>query len=235
MMTNVSFFRGNLLVRASFTRPILDFEQLAPVFNSMIYSSLQPSFAISANDFSVNRSNRLGEICIKFNLYSGPNSIALFSDRLAFEFVNLVTTDYPVVLDLLHRVHDAFPQHFSLLESERFETQYLSHFLLPPSESVEQYLGRFAMRQRLTGFANLGDFFEDPIARISVVSADQSWQSRLSIERSLAVANGIFLDLSTILNHASWDVPFLDKVTQLRKIALAWFESLELEPTDVFP
>jgi hypothetical protein len=235
MMTKVSFYRGNLLVRASFTRPILDFGQLAPVFNSMIYSSLQPAFAISANDFSTNVSNRLSEICIKFNLYSGPNSIALFSDRLAFEFVNLATTDYPIVLDLLHRVHDAFPQYFLSLECERFETQYLSHFLLLPTESVEQYLARFAMKERLTGFANLGDFFEEPTARISVVSADQSWQSRLSIERSLATANGIFLDLSTILSHTSWGVPFLDKLALLRRIAHAWFASLALESADVFP
>jgi hypothetical protein len=136
-----------------------------------------------------------------------------------------------MVFDLIRLVHDSFPQHFTSLECEQVEVQSFSHFDL--AESVTQYLSRFAMKDHLAAFKSVGSFIEEPCWRSSVTAADQSWSSRLAIERSLAISNGIYFDLSTRLRAASWELPFDQKLLLMRKIGNAWLEALNLESADV--
>jgi hypothetical protein len=231
-MYKVKFFRGNLLVRMPLKRPILDVQTFVPRFNELIYAALVPVFPVTPADFSINSGARLSDIWAKFNLYAGPNSVTLFTDRLAFEFVNLFLQDYPLIYDLLHRVHDEFPVRFESYDYERVEAQSLVHFeLLPPAEAT-QYLKRFELQEHLGSFSTVGSFVEEPGARISVMAADNSWRSRIVVERSLGVANGVYLDVNTILNNGSKDVSFDEKLKLALGIGNAWLRTLSLESTD---
>jgi hypothetical protein len=232
-MHKATFFRGNLLVRMPFTRPILDVRSLALQFNELIYAALAPAFPVTPADLSVNSSNRLSEIWAKFNLYAGPNSVTLFTDRLAFEFLNLLFSDYPLVYDLLRRVADEFPSHFESCDYERVEVQSFVHLeLLPPAEAT-QYLKRFEHKVDLAPFSSLASFVvEEPGARMSVIAADLSWRSRIGIERSLAIANGVYLEVSTTLNKVSKEVPFDEKLRLAQSVGDTWLQVLALEQSN---
>jgi hypothetical protein len=232
-MYKTTFFRGNLLVRMPFTRPILDVRSFAVQFNELIYEALAPVFPVTPADLSINSSNRLSEIWAKFNLYAGPNSVTLFTDRLAFEFLNLLLPDYPLVYDLLRRVHDEFPLHFELCDYERVEAQSFVHLeLLPPAEAT-QYLKQFERLGDSASFSSLASFVvEEPGARMSVIAADSSWRSRIGIERSLATSNGVYLEVSTTLNKGSKEVPFDEKLRLAESIGDAWLRVLALERCD---
>ena len=212
----------------------MDVRSFAGQFNELIYAALVPVFPVTPADLSINSSNRLSEIWAKFNLYAGPNSVTLFTDRLAFEFLNLLLPEYPLVYDLLRRVHDAFPLHFELCDYERVEVQSFVHLeLLPPVEAT-QYLKRFErLGDMASSFSSLASFVvEEPGARMSVIAADSSWRSRIGIERSLAIANGVYLEVSTTLNKGSKEVPFDEKLRLAESIGDAWLRVLALERSD---
>jgi hypothetical protein len=232
-MYKVRFFRGNLRVRMPLKRPILDVQSFAPQFNELIYAAVAPAFPVAPADFSVNSGNRLSDIWAKFNLYAGPNSITLFTDRLAFDFVNLLLQDYPLIYGLLRRVHDEFPVHFESCDYERVEAQSFTHLeLLPPAEAA-QYLKRFEQQDHLGSFSTVGSIVEEPGARISVMATDSSWRSMIAVERSLAIANGVYLEVNTILNNGSKEVSFDEKLKLAEGIGNAWLRTLSLESTDV--
>jgi hypothetical protein len=65
-----------------------------------------------------------------------------------------------------------------------------------------------------------------------VMAADNSWRSRIVVERSLGVANGVYLDVNTILNNGSKDVSFDEKLKLAMGIGNAWLRTLSLESTD---
>jgi hypothetical protein len=232
-MYKTTFFRGNLLVRMPFTRPILNVGSFAGQFNELIYAALAPTFPVTPADLSVNSSNRLSEIWAKFNLYAGPNSVTLFTDRLAFDFVNLSLPDYPLVYDLLHRVHDEFALHFKLCDYERVEAQSFIHLELQPPAEATQYLKRFERSEELASFSSLVSFVvEEPGARMSVIAADLSWRSRIGIERSLAIANGVYLEVSTTLNKVSKEFPFDEKLRLAQSVGDTWLQVLALEQSN---
>jgi hypothetical protein len=234
-MYKTTFFRGNLLVRMPFTRPILDVRSFAAQFNELIYAAVAPAFPVTPADLSVNSSNRLSEIWAKFNLYAGPNSVTLFTDRLAFDFLNLSLPDYPLVYDLLRRVHDEFPLHFKLCDYERVEAQSFVHLELQPPAEATQYLKRFEHSEELALFSTLGGGFvvEEPGARMGVIAANSSWRSRMGIERSVAIANGVYVEVSTALHKGSKEVPFDEKLRLAQSVNDVWLRILALEQSDV--
>src|SRR6516165_319271 len=112
-MFRVKLNRGNLSVSLPFVRPLMQQPQtLAPTFFELIYGALVPDYPVTVAELSAGAGNKLNDIFARFNLYGGPNATTLYTDRLAFDFVNLIPTDYPIVYDLMRRVHDAVPSVF---------------------------------------------------------------------------------------------------------------------------
>jgi hypothetical protein len=231
-MFKVRLVRGNLNVTLPFIRPITDWQPAIPRFFEMIYQALSPAFAIAPNQLSINPALKLGETNARFNLYGGPNSVTLFSDRLTFEFVSLISSDYPVVYDLMRRVHDAFPSSFPSCGYNTVETQSYIHFDIMPPDEVGEYLERFHLKGALDSFSIFGAFVEEKIARFGAIAADQSWQCRFGVDRSLLLANGIFVDLSMTLRNQTKEVTFLDKLQFAEKIGAAARAALRLESAD---
>ena len=49
----------------------------------------------------------------------GVSLVTMHSERLAFDFPNLVPNDLPVVQQIIQATHDAFPKAFAELDYER--------------------------------------------------------------------------------------------------------------------
>jgi hypothetical protein len=210
----------------------LDWPPIPPRHFELIYRALAPKVAISAAEFSANAGFKLSEVFARFNLYGGANSITLYSDRLSFDFSNLLRADFPVVFDLMRSVHDEFPAVFPSCEYEQVEATGMHHFdLLPPGE-VNEYLARFGATERLQSFSAVTpEFVLEPCARFGVKAADESWKCRFGVDRSLALANGLFVDSQMTLRLGN-AVPFVDKLIFAEKIGNAYFQALELEHDD---
>jgi hypothetical protein len=231
-MPKFTFLRGNLSVKMPLTRPIFSFQGVSARFCELIYKSLAPTFPVGPNDLSGNPANRLSEIWARFNLYSGPNTVTLFSDRLSFDFVNLLRTDYPIILDLMRRVHDEFPSAFPECEYERVDsTSYIHLELLPPAD-VPTYLQRYQLKEIQKAFADTGKIVVEPGMRHGVAASDEKWQTKFGVDRSLASDKAVFVDVSTTLKQLPKEFSFLEKQQLFQKIGDACLKALGLEPAD---
>src|ERR1700757_2632628 len=138
-MLKVKLNRGNLSVNLPLVSLLIQSQTWAGEFFQMVYGALVPDFPVKASEFSGGSGNRLSDIFGKFNLYSGPNSVTLYSDRLSFDFSNLLPGDYPIVYDVMRRVHDAFANAFPAADFDRVEATSLIHYEAELPGAARQY------------------------------------------------------------------------------------------------
>ncbi|MCK1489706.1 hypothetical protein IVB14_04525 [Bradyrhizobium sp. 180] len=232
-MLRVKLNRGNLNVSLPFARPLLMQPQtIAPTFFQMVYGALTPDFPVAAAELSGGAGNKLSDVFARFNLYGGVNTATLYCDRLSFEFANLISADYPIVYDIMRRIHDALPDAFGQVGYARAEINSFIHFEVEPPGDVHHYLSRFQPTGSLQSFDNVGELVTEPVGRFHLIGADQTWRCRFGVEKSVSLANGIFVDLGIVLTNPSDAAPFVPFVTKLEKasrIGIATRAALELE------
>src|SRR5262245_44039399 len=110
----------------------------------MIYQALTNKIRINPSDFSVASSFNLGEVRARYAVYGGNTSVSLQSDKLVLDFPNLLQSDLPIVADIMHSVHDAFPKAFSDVPYNRIEVLAYEHLQLQENEAVARFLDRYA-------------------------------------------------------------------------------------------
>jgi hypothetical protein len=229
-MFRVKLNRGNLSVSLPFVRPLMQQPQtLAPTFFELIYGALVPDYPVTVAELSAGAGNKLNDIFARFNLYGGPNATTLYTDRLAFDFVNLIPTDYPIVYDLMRRVHDAVPSVFPNAEFDRVEATSLIQFEAQPPGDAREYLSHFQPMGSLEAFKEIGEFICEPVARFNLIGTDQTWRCKFGVEKSLPLANGVFVDLNMVLNRQPKTVPFSEKLELTSRIGTAVRAVLDLE------
>jgi hypothetical protein len=228
-MLKVKLNRGNLSVSLPLVRPLMQPQSLAPTFFELVHDALVPDFPVKPAELSGGSGNKLSEVFGRFNLYGGPNSVTLYTDRLSFDFVNLIPADYPIIYDLTRRVHDAFASAFEATDFDRAEATSLIHFEAEQPGAAREYLNSFQPVRSLEPFKQIGELVWEPVARFTLVGTDQTWRCRFGVEKSLALENGIFVDLNMVLSNQSKAVPFATKLELASRIGTAARTVLELE------
>src|SRR5689334_3270865 len=84
-----------------FDRPIFDWTGVTQNFFDVIFKQVGAKIPVHVNEFSAYASGKLNEMYARYNVYGGPSSVSLFSDRLAIDFPNLLPADIPLVGELL--------------------------------------------------------------------------------------------------------------------------------------
>jgi hypothetical protein len=228
-MLKVKLNRGNLSVNLPLVRPLIQAQTWAPQFFEMVYGALVPDFPIKPSEFSGGTGNKLTDIFGKFNLYGGANSVALYTDKLSFDFVNLLPSDYPIVYDLMRRVHDAFPNAFPAADFDRVEATSLLHLEAEEPGAARDYLNGFPPVRPLEPFEAIGELVWEPSARFGLIGADQTWRCKFGVEKSIALENGIFVDLNMVLSNQPKTIPFATKLELASRVGTAMRGVLELE------
>ncbi|UPT88611.1 hypothetical protein HAP41_0000005880 [Bradyrhizobium barranii subsp. apii] len=229
----VKLNRGNLTVSLPFARPLLMQPQLIPPsFFQMVYGALTPDFPIAAAEFSAGAGNKLSEVFARFNLYGGVNTATLYCDRLVFDFANLTPADYPIVYDIMRRIHDAFPNAFDQVGYARTEISSFIHFEVEAPGDANEYLNRFQPTGSLQPFVGVGELVTEPVGRFHLIGVDQTWRCKFGVEKSAALANGIFVDMTIVLSNPGV-LPrfssFVSKLEMASRIGIATRAVLELE------
>lgn len=232
-MFKVKLARGNESINVPFREPILDWREASARFFDLIYRSLTPRYMVTVADLSANGGPKLSDAWAKYQLRGAPSSITLFSDRLYFDFVNLLDSDYLIMYDIIGHVHDKFPNVFPQLDYDRIETQSATHFELAHPAKVDDYLNLFEAKNSLSAFASFGNFVDERIARFGVMAADQSWRCRFGVDRSLSLPNGVFIDMTLTLRYKEKNGTFTETLLLAQRISEACRTTLMLEASDV--
>lgn len=229
-VTTYTSLRNSVHVQVVFTEPIMNWTDIASRFFAMIYSALRSKLTLNLSDFSFNYGNALSDVRARYNLYGGATSVSLLPDRLAFDFPNLLPTDYSIAADVMATIHDAFPKAFEERLYDRIEVQTYEHVELGSAESVIAILDRFKM-PGLESYFDL-PIVQQPSCKLNLSAQDMSWQCSLQAERSLLVSSALFLAITVSLRNVTPSMPFLEKQMLIRGLMRALTTSLGLEPAN---
>jgi hypothetical protein len=224
--------RQNLHCQLPLKRPILEFTNAPSRFFSMIFDSLVGKIQVNASDFSARAGVSVSEVQWKYNIFSGPTSVTLYPDRLAFDFPNLTPSDFAVVRLIMEAVHDSFPAAFPELDYERVEVQSLEHLDLTNEASVHDLLLPYEMKSVSTVFGK-GQVIQRPATKFELISEDQRWQCTCTVERSLLQATAVFAALVISLRKMTPKIPFAEKLELAQKVGRSCLSVVGLEIDDV--
>jgi hypothetical protein len=197
----------------------------------MVYDRVNPHYAVAANHLSANAgAQRLGEAFARYNVFGGPTSITIFSDKLVFDFPTVLVRDYQTVASILNLTYDGLREDFEDARFETIDVRSAEHAQLQMPHEVEKYLERFRLN-RIEPGASLGPVVQEFAGIMRVRSVDDSWQCRLAVEKSIAVTNGLFVDMAVTLRDAE-QAPFAEKYEIFRRIAKGCNEMLGLSPVE---
>jgi hypothetical protein len=198
----------------------------------MIYDCLAGKIQVNASDFSVRGGNTLTEVQAKYNVFGGLTSVTMHPDRLAFDFPNLVPSDFPVVRQIIEAAHDAFPKVFAELDYERADIQSYEHLEVMHETKVQELLASYEMKS-VSAIFGKGRVVQWPAGKFELISEDQRWQCTCTIERSLLKATAVFVALMISLRKLTAQVPFVEKAALAQEVSQSCLAVLGLETDDV--
>jgi hypothetical protein len=196
----------------------------------MIYDTLSSKLPVDPSHFSGQSANALSDVRAKYNIFGGPTSISLQSDKLVFDLPNLIPNDFPIVRDIIPSVHDALPTAFPELDYQRVEVNTYDHVELVEQGAVDAFLDRYKLPENEKAFHV--PVVSRPGVRFGVLSQDQSWQADFSADRSLMSVNALFVVLNLSLRKVDRSSPYLDKARLVFDIRTSCFSAVGLEDVD---
>jgi len=216
-----------LHVHLVFVRPLVDWTDTTPRFIEMVFQALENKIRLSPSEFSAVGGGSLGDLRAKYAIYGGGTSVTLQSDKLAFDFPNLIQTDLTTVADIMRSIHDAFPSAFPEVSYNKIDVQSYEHLELENNAAVATFLNRYAL-------PGLADAFGEPTVtypgvRFTVAAADQRWECVFSVDRSLLSPAAVFAALQLSLREVDNASPYDEKAARVTKFANACYKLVGLE------
>jgi hypothetical protein len=176
--------RENLHVQCYFKRPLFRWQDLAVRFFEMVYDSLGARLNVQPSELTTYPTHSLGEARARYTIYGGTTSVSLYSDRISFDFPNLLPSDMSLVLEIMSTLHDAFPSAFPEAEQVRIEVQDFAHFDIGTQEAVNDFLNLYRIAAVEGVFGDDFPIINTPALKFAAVAQDASWKSVVSVEAS---------------------------------------------------
>jgi hypothetical protein len=197
----------------------------------MMYDCLAGKIQVNASEFLYRGGTTLGELLAKYSIFGGATSITIHTDRLAFDFPNLLPNDFPVVMQIIEAAHDAFPHAFSELNYERADIETHEHLDVMHEAKVQELLAPYEIKSVSAVFGE-GRVVQRPAAKFELISEDQRWQCTCTIERSLLKPTAVFVALATSLRKLTPKSPFYEKAGLAREVSRSCLAVFGLEVDD---
>lgn len=221
-------FRGKTVqeqfrLTKTFDRPVLSWANLPQEFFEAIFSKLGDTLRIRPSDFSAAPSFSPGDLNATFRIFGGASTITLTAENLVLHFPNLPEDQYQLAVDTYFASSDAVA---SILPRAVYKTllvQNTQHMDLVEGGKFKNFISGFSI-DRLSDHYQQIDYgtFEQGI-KYFFSSSDHSWSMQFQLEKSLAIANGIFTSLDIVINDLEkYDTPQaeLDLVVLANKLAM---------------
>ena len=190
--------RVKIIFNAAFAPPIFQRGEIPARFFDLIYSSLTPEFTVDSNDLQVLHGNSLGDAVVKYNIFGGNSTISMSSDKLFAEFPMALPGDYQIIEQLLYAIGAGFCEKFPDSQIIQVQASGYEHASVVSGGTVNEYLAQFEIPTLNSRFRKLGASYT-PGARFSILGDKAAWQVFCTIEQSLYLADGLFLNYDVTL------------------------------------
>jgi hypothetical protein len=218
--------RENLHVQMLFKRPLFKWQEAAIRFFEFVYDALGVRLNIQPSEFSINPTHSYGDARARFSIYGGNTSITLMPDKLSFDFPGLLSSDLPLVYEIMGVIHDKFPNVFAEVEQGRIEVQDYAHLDLGTVEAAKTVLDRYRIDSIETSFSP-ASVLNTPSLKFTVLADDGSWQSELMVDQSLLITSGLFVSCRMVFHKLA--PSFLEKLTAVQDVEARCLAAVGLE------
>ena len=190
--------RVTIILNAAFAPPIFQRGEIPVRFFDLIYSSLTPKFTVDSNDLQVLHGNSLGDAVVKYNIFGGNSTISMSADKLSAEFPMALPSDYQIIEQLLYAIGAGFCEKFPNSKIIQVQASGHEHASVVSGGTAREYLAQFEIPAVNSRFRELGASYT-PGARFMISGNKAAWQALCSLEQSLYLADGLFLNYDVTL------------------------------------
>ena len=214
-------------MNAFFTPPIFDRGEIPARFFDLVYSSLTQKFMVDLNDLQVLHGNALGDVVAKYKIFGGNSTISMSAGKLSAEFPMAWPSDYLVIEQFLNAIGAGFSEKFPASKFTKVQASVHEHAKIVSGGSASEYLAQFEIPSVNSRFRELGASYI-PGARFVIQENEAVWQALCSVEQSLSLADGLFLNYDVTLENIDPNKTLDRQLKQIRTIMGQCESALEL-------
>ena len=230
-MISVRLHSSFLRAGAVFKVPILSWTAEVPSrFFRALYGALNEMLYIQPSDFVAPAGVSLGDCSAALRIFGGNNTLTLKANGIIAEFPSISPDRIEFADAVIFQGYQALRTEFGELEIGSIEAN-AGHHLEITDDSKSRDILAVGSQTELQKHANdLLDAVVEPGIRFRLVSKDGKWNSKVTVEKSEAVKNGIFLLREIIINDLSDCETTQQQFDLIRKIDLTALELVGLKP-----
>lgn len=234
-MTEFSLASLSIRAAAVFKEPILSWTGEVPSrFFQVVYRSLNEILYIQPSDLIAPAGTSLGDCSAALRIFGGNSTLTLKPNAVIAEFPSIEPDRIGFANTVILQGYEALMKEFSELEIGSIESNVGYHLKLKDHAQVHDILtsdNQTALQKRAQ---NLRDVVLEPAIRLRLVSKDGKWSSRVSLEKSDLIENGIFLHREVIVSDLAGYESTQQKFSLIERIDFMVFElfGLESKPQD---
>lgn len=239
-MLRINPVRTSLAITLTYKRPILDWQGIPSRFFEFIYDTMTPQYAVSTSQLSLTNVLVLGQAAVKYNIFGGNSSVTITPDRFEFDFPVVQDSDRDLVSDILKKFHDGLPVAFPECDYQAIDLRDSAHVdfrnatsdkvtEIETKRAVSDYLDRYKISDVTAAFEGLGDFEQTSFGRYEVKALDRSWWCRASVEKSLFIPNGLFVELFVRIEGEKVTTSFEDKQELVQVLQTTCLKALGID------
>ncbi len=185
-----SFIRAG----AFFKIPILSWTAEVPArFFRAIYGALGELLYIQPSDLVAPAGLSLGDCSAALRIFGGNSSITLKANGVVVDFPHITPDRIEFVNSVIFQSYQALRTEFSELEVKSIEANAGRHLEIVGGSKAQDVLAASAQTELQKRAHVLGDAVVETGMRFRLVSKDGKWSSKVTMEKSEVVNNGIFL------------------------------------------
>ncbi len=210
-MEEITVRSGDAFIRAgaAFKVPILSWTNEIPSrFFKALYHSLSEILYIQPSDFSAPSGQSLGDCSAVLSIFGGNCSLMLKSSGIIADFPNLGPDRIEWANSVILQGYQAIRSEFDELEISTLETTLGHHFAYSDERRVKEILSSGKPQNQIDLTCNLAGAIVEHGLRFGLIGPDGKWNTRVTVEKSNSVQNGIFLLRETKINNLEgYDTP----------------------------
>ena len=195
--------RGDQSVTFHLSAFIIDWEAARSAFMACIRDGFRDLTSPRLGDFSAVSPSEPGEAWSKYRMFGGSSTIVLRAESLALNFPSLVTTDQPIVVEIVRRALDVLLPALGGYERHSYSVASNYHVEVV-GDRAESYLARHGSREIEEAARRQTATEYRPTIGFTLRSSDGFRVFRRTIEQSELLENGLF-----IANHIFASMPIL--------------------------
>ena len=227
-MIKVKSEKSSVFVNIAFRPPLFEWHSVPARFFKMIYDALSSELAINTNDFSVNTSNSLGDVVVRYNVFNGACCINLSAEKLSMEFPNLLSGEYLLAGQIMQAVESSFPIQFSECQYSSIQYTSYEHATIVDGSSASDYLERYAIQSVERLSEETGGVIEI-MGRFAITDSNEAWRALCTVEKSAVFESALFTHFDVTLTDVETSDAFKTKLDKLMHVTKKCTSGLDIE------